>query len=179
MAKGSDWERSVCKFLSKWVQGTEKPYIFWRSGGSGSVFTTSEGKAGDQFAGDIYAVRPEGEVLTKKFSIECKNGYQEASFDKHFKYNKSDPFKKFWIQTTEDAKKSSKHPLLIYRKKGMPTPWVCINIDVYEMIKEWLYDVRRIHICWRSLPETVIFEMKEFFERIKPEVIEEDINVKS
>lgn len=176
MAKGGDWERDICKFLSKWVQGTEKPYIFWRSGGSGGVFTTSEGKAGDQFAGDIYAVKPEGEFFCKKFSVECKNGYPNVSFDKHFKYNKSDEFREFWVQTVEDAKKAKKHPMLIYKKKGFSTPWVCITTEVYEMIKDWVKDIRRMHICWRNLPETVVFEMKEFFERVIPEVIEEDIH---
>lgn len=179
MAKGGNWERDVCKFLSKWVSGHEKPYIFWRTGGSGGVFTVSEGKAGEYFSGDICAIREEGKFLTEKFSIECKTGYKEASFDKHFKYNKSDPFKSFWIQVVNDSQKANKYPMLIFRKKGMTTPWVCIGKDVYDIISLYLYDIRRLHICWRNLPETVIFEYKEFFERIKPEIIEEDINGKN
>ena len=103
MAKGSGWERDTCKFLSKWIQGTEKPYLFWRGRGSGGMFTVSEGGVGDAFSGDVYSVRPEERFLTDHYSIECKDGYANTSLDKFFKYNKSDPLKSFWEQCVDDA----------------------------------------------------------------------------
>jgi len=50
---------------------------------------------GERFAGDIYHVREEGKFLTNKFVLECKNGYENVSLDKHLKYNKSDDLKLF------------------------------------------------------------------------------------
>ncbi|WP_292484643.1 hypothetical protein [Methanohalobium sp.] len=55
----------------------------------------SEGDAGREFSGDIYAVREEGKILCDKITIECKSGYDNASLDKFLKYNKSDPIKEF------------------------------------------------------------------------------------
>lgn len=173
MAKGGDWERNVCKFLSKWVQGTEKPYIFWRGRGSGSMFTVTEG-IGESFSGDIYSVRDEGKFLTDKFSIECKSGYKDASFDKHFKYNKKDFVREFWIQTIQDAIKAEKMPMLVFKKHGMPTPWLGITPETYEMLKDDLAGIRYIRLYWaQDLPDTIFMEMKEFFECVKPNDIEE------
>jgi len=41
-SKGSEFERQTCKDLSKWIQGTEKPYLFWREILSGGLATISE-----------------------------------------------------------------------------------------------------------------------------------------
>lgn len=174
MAKGSEWERNICKFLSKWIQGTEKPYIFWRGHGSGGMFTTSDA-VGEAFSGDVYSVRKEGYFFTDRFVIEAKNGYKSASFDKHFKYNKSDPLKEFWTQVSNDSKKSDKMPMLIYKKKGLPTPWLGINPIVYDKLKIHLRGLRFMHVGWgmESLDDIWFFEMKEFFDSITPEIIKE------
>ena len=48
-AKGSAWERDLCKIFSKWINGTEKPYVFWRGRGSGAMFSI-DNSLGDAFA---------------------------------------------------------------------------------------------------------------------------------
>jgi hypothetical protein len=117
-AKGSSWERDVCKFLTKWLTGTEKPYVFWRSPASGGIATMSfENK---ELSGDIVAMRPEGAFFTSTFSVECKVGYPKSSFDKHLKDNKNDEIKGFWSQACNDAFKTEKLPLLIYKKTNFP-----------------------------------------------------------
>ncbi|MFW6173620.1 MAG: putative PDDEXK endonuclease [Elusimicrobiota bacterium] len=50
--------------------------------------------------------------------MECKTGYENTSIDKHLKYNKSDPLKNSWEQCINDATKTDRHPMLIFRKKG-------------------------------------------------------------
>lgn len=172
MAKGGGWERDVCKFLSKWIQGEVKPYIFWRGHGSGGTFT-KDFLVGERFAGDVYHVRDEGKFLTDRFVLECKDGYKNASFDKHLKYNKSDDIKNFWNQVVEDSRKTNKYPMLIYKKKGMPTPWVGITFEVFSLLKEKLKECRYIKLCWAGeLPDTYFFEYKEFFGKIIPADIE-------
>lgn len=174
MANGSKWERDVCKILSKWINGSEKPYVYWRSAGSGSVFTSTNGEAGKEFAGDIYAIREEGKPLVSFVSIECKSGYDSASLDKFLKYNKSDHLRDFWKQCVEDAQISNKFPMLIFKKKGYPTPWVGISNKLYEELKNCLTNIRFIHLHWNeNLPDSYFFEMKEFFEYVKPETINE------
>lgn len=175
MAKGGGWERDVCKFLSKWIQGEEKPYLFWRGRGSGGTFTRSD-LVGESFAGDVYPVREEGKFLTDRFIIECKDGYKNASFDKHLKYNKSDDIRDFWIQTCEPTEDIKKHPMLIYKKKGMPTPWLGIDFCVYSLLKPYLEGLRFVHLKWgEDLRDTYFFEYKEFFATISPSIVKKEI----
>jgi len=157
VAKGGNWERDVCKFLSKWIQGTEKPYIFWRGSGSGGTFTKNN-LVGERFAGDIYHVREEGKFLVNRFVIEAKNGYPTTSLDLHLKYNKSDNLKRFWEQVTGDAEKVNKYSMLIYKKKGMSTPWLGISYDVHNKWKSYLENIRFVHLYWgEDLPDTYFF----------------------
>lgn len=171
MGKGGSWERDVCKSLSKWVNGTEKPYVFWRGAGSGSVFTKNN-LVGERFAGDVYSVRDEGKFLTDIFSLECKSGYKDASFDKHLKYNKNDEIKDFWEQASTDAQLTNKEPMLIYKKKGFKNPWIGITENVYKKLKSYLKTERFIHLKWENeLPDCYMFEKKRFFKLITPDII--------
>ena len=166
MASGSNWERDVCKFLSLWVQGTEKPYLFWRGRGSGSVFTRDD-LSGESFAGDIYHVREEGKFITDKFTIECKAGYPQTSLDNHLKYNKKDWVREFWLQTINDAHKTNKFPMLIYKKKGFSTPWLGICENTFPYFKESVNDIRYIHVRYEDEIEDIyFFELYEFFNNI-------------
>ena len=170
-SKGGTFERDVCKLLSKWIQGTEKPYIFWRGRGSGGVFT-QDITSGEDFAGDIYLVRPEGKFMVDAFSIECKNGYPKATIDYHLKYNKSDPIREFWRQCTNDARLTNRLPLLIYKKLGIKPTFVGINDVCYNKIKSELKGVRFIHLYFaEDLDDVYLFGIDEFFELITPEVV--------
>lgn len=169
--KGGTFERDICKFLSKWIQGTEKPYIFWRGRGSGGVFT-QDISSGEDFAGDIYLVRPDGKFLTDTFSIECKNGYPKASIDNHLKYNKTDPIREFWEQCTNDAALTKRRPLLIYKKLGIKPTFVGIDQHTKELLGDILVDIRYIHLHYgMGLPELYLYSMDEFFELVTPELL--------
>lgn len=176
-SKGSSWERSVCKFLSKWITGKDKPYLFWRGRMSGGLQTLFGNEIGTDFSGDIYPVGLEGRFLTDLFSIECKNGYPKTSLDLHFKYNKSDDFKDFWTQTTNDAIKSNKHPLLIFKKKGLTVQWLCISQAVYSKFDKYLKNIRCIKIGWVDLPDMYIFSMEEFFENVTCEIFKKEFEL--
>lgn len=167
---GGQWERDVCKYLSKWINGIDKPYVFWRGRGSGAVFTNND-EVGEAFSGDIYCVRPEGKFLTDKFSIECKNGYKGASLDKHLKFNKTDILKDFWIQTVGDAEKSNKSPMLIFKKKNIK-PWLGISYNTFQKYNEYLNKMKFIHIRWdKEILDCYLFQMEDFFKKITPEII--------
>ena len=79
--KGGDFEREVCKLLSKWWTNGERDDIFWRSSQSGGRATQRAkfGKRTYGSYGDIAAVDPIGEPLLKLFTIELKRGSSHSS----------------------------------------------------------------------------------------------------
>jgi hypothetical protein len=162
---GSSFERDVSKFLSKWIQGTEKPYLFWRMPASGGLATISEENV--DLSGDIRSLSPKSEWFTEKYSVECKNGYKKTSFWQHFKKIKGFNLEHFWRQCVDDASKGDKEPMLIYRKKGQKE---LVGFDHY-----WtglnLPSIRMLFSKEKKLPPLVFYNMKDFFERITPEDI--------
>jgi hypothetical protein len=167
-AKGSNWERDVCKFLSVWLTGQEKPYQFWRMPASGGLATIDELNA--DLSGDIRALTPEAELLTSVYSIECKAGYPKTSFWQHFKDIKNFPIEQFWEQCVRDATKANKKPMLIYRKKGNH-PIVGIS-DITGMLD--LMRAQSISLTFtdiKALPRLTFYNMEEFFKMVTPEVL--------
>lgn len=84
-SKGSDFERELCKLLSKWwswgVCDTVRDDIFWRSSQSGGRATQrlKSGRTTFGSYGDIAAVDPIGQPLLKMFTIELKRGSSYGS----------------------------------------------------------------------------------------------------
>jgi len=82
MAKGSNFEREVCKQLSLWWSKDKRDDIFWRTAGSGAMAKTrskSNRKTFGQY-GDIQATDPIGQPLIDLVSIELKRGYSKSTF---------------------------------------------------------------------------------------------------
>ena len=168
--KGGQWERDIAKAFTFWLTGQKKELYFWRSPSSGGIFTMTPENT--TISGDIIALKPEANILCSNFSIEAKNGYPNLSLDKHLKYNKSDPLKDFWIQCCDDAFKSEKLPILIYKKKGLPTPWIGIESTFNKHVMSYLQNKRFVHLKWDSeYPDTYFYEFKDFFSIITPEII--------
>jgi len=172
-SKGSQWERDVAKYLTQWLTGQQKEYYFWRSPGSGAVSTVSGTNPG--LHGDIIPLKEEADkALCSKTVIECKNGYPTASLDNFLKNSKNYKIKEFWEQVVHDSERVNKYPMLIYKKKGMSTPWIGISADFYSKLKKHLEEVRFLHLKWDNiLPDTYFFEYKEFFSIITPDIIKE------
>lgn len=162
--KGSTWERDVAKTLTKWLTGSEKPYVWWRMPGSGAIATISEDNK--ELSGDIMTLRPEGAFLTDKYSIECKIGYPTSSFHKHLKKTKNDEVCDFWTQCVNDANRANKLPMLIYKKKQYNS---LIGISI---VNEKLLEIPSLTMAWgnyNDLPICHFFDMYEFFNTMTPE----------
>jgi hypothetical protein len=171
MSKGGENERKIAKYLTKWLTGKPKPYMFWRQDASGGLATVHIENS--HMSGDICSVHPDSAWFTDIFSIECKTGYPTTSFWQHFtkvKFNIED----FWLQSVDDAKKANKQPMLIYRKKGRR--WIVgINKQVDNALKEHLHHFNSIEIKWggimgNDIYECVLYDMDDFF-LIHPQII--------
>ena len=121
-AKGSSWERDVCRRLSLWVTGGELEDVFWRSSMSGGRATThrKRGKrTADAAAGDICAIRPEGKPFLDVFFVECKatrNLMLEAYLTDTITGNRED----HWLKPCRQAAEHGKAPLVILKRNRLP-----------------------------------------------------------
>jgi hypothetical protein len=77
MAKGGEYERDICKYLSMWVTRQMRDDIFWRTAGSGARATARMKKnmTTADSAGDMMAIAKYGKPYTDQAIWEFKRGY--------------------------------------------------------------------------------------------------------
>ena len=179
MSKGGNNEREISKFLTKWLTGKKKPYMFWRQDASGGLATVHiENK---HLTGDICSTHPDSKFFTDIFSIEAKTGYPKTSFWQHFtKVNFA--LEEFWLQCLEDADKAEKQPMLFYRKKGRKQI-VGINRYVQGWLHKKIWRLNHVVVCWspKKIPhydpkfrqnptqDSVLYDMSTFFKKVTPD----------
>lgn len=122
-AKGSLFEREVCKRLSLWITHGEKEDCLWRSAMSGGRATVAhrKGKIVRQ-AGDICAVSPEGHAFTDKWYLECKH-VKNLGLDQ-FLVKGTGPLAKFWAKCKDEAEIHNREPVIIAKQNGWPILWI-------------------------------------------------------
>lgn len=118
-AKGAEFERHVCKLLSKWVTAGEKSDVFWRTSLSGGRATVARAR-GEHLrqAGDITAVAPEGHLLTERLYFELKF-YKNLELVNFFIKNKG-TLSLFWAKTVEEAASYERTPVLVAKQDRCP-----------------------------------------------------------
>jgi hypothetical protein len=123
--KGASFERSVCKQLSLWMSHGLREDLYWRSAMSGGRATVaaSKGTRLAAQAGDITAIDPAGEPLTRQFLIECKH-YKNLHFSGLL--NNTGELSKFWIKHLKDAYHYGKLAMLIARQNSYPAI-ICVD----------------------------------------------------
>jgi len=137
-AKGSENERELCKYLSKWWTGKETPIVFWRVGSSGAQFTLSGGTT--EMSGDVVAIHPEGSDFCEIFSVETKFVKQFDFSDLIHPEKKWNQLESWWDQCKGDAEKVGRNPLLLFRRNGMK------HNSYYFMMEKELFDRLNIDV---------------------------------
>lgn len=110
MAKGSDFEREICKQLSLWFSNGERDDYFWRTAGSGARATVrrKSGKGTANQEGDICATDPAGQPLIDTVTIELKKGYNAWNIKELIDTNKKNMMlAQFWEQCNREKKNSN------------------------------------------------------------------------
>lgn len=81
MAKGSSFERKMCKLLSLWWTKGQNDDVLWRSSNSGGRATVRgrQGKRTSGHCGDIAATDPIADPLLRLVTFELKRGYSKCS----------------------------------------------------------------------------------------------------
>lgn len=105
MAKGQQFERDICRKLSLWISEGKDDSLLWRTSNSGGRATVrgKKGKRTQGQYGDIAAIHPSAEWLTRYFTFELKRGYPKASL-----HDLIDRRPSLWWKWIEKAKKTAK-----------------------------------------------------------------------
>jgi hypothetical protein len=142
-AKGSNFERRVCKELSLWVTNGNREDVFWRSAMSGGRATIAKRRGVNlrRQAGDITATAPEGHVLTDRFFIEVKH-VRSLDFLSFFTRS-TGSLAKFWMTAKREARKHGLKPMIIAKQNGLPTI-VVLPLNSIEQFSNLPSATRRI-----------------------------------
>lgn len=131
-AKGSAFERWVCKRLSKWVTHNKREDVFWRSAMSGGRSTVARAKGIEvRQAGDITAVAPEGNNFCRHWYVECKH-YSNLQVGQFLLMN-TGVLTKFWQLARSEAKRRELRPMLIVKQNA----WPVLVITEHDALGSW------------------------------------------
>ena len=113
--KGHAYERLCCRALARWINGSDKILLLWRSATSGAHFTTTKGAKSQ--AGDIACVASpddpgyaEALWFSTTFTMECKHTKPELMQLGH-----TSGFEKLWRQASDQARNLNREPILFGR----------------------------------------------------------------
>lgn len=119
-AKGSAFERKICRELSLWLTHGKKEDCLWRSAMSGGRATVAKSRS--KFlvhqSGDICSVSPEGHVLTDSFFIETKH-LRDLALTNFFLLGVG-TLAKHWRTACREAESFNKRPFMIVRQNRLP-----------------------------------------------------------
>lgn len=153
-AKGSAFERQICKELSLWVSGGKQKDIFWRSAMSGGRSTVAM-KKGDKLAvqaGDVSSIHILGHKFIDEFTVECKF-YKTLNYESIIKGKGK--LLDFWRIAFKDAEKYGKMPLLVAKQNNYPTV-ACMTVEgarrlgMYDLIKMQVNDCEMVIVLWEN-----------------------------
>jgi hypothetical protein len=119
-AKGSAFERRVCRDFGLWLTNGKRSDIFWRVAMSGGRATLQHRKGFINIAqlGDIGAIDPEGVRLTNKFIVEAKH-VKSLDLVSYFIKRKG-IFTRFWKKLLPVCHKHRRQPLIIACENRLP-----------------------------------------------------------
>lgn len=124
-AKGSQFERDVCKKLSLWLSNGTHEDLLWRSAMSGGRSTVAhkKGKRLAAQAGDISSIHELSAPFMNKFMVECKT-YQDLNI--FGLITGKGKLIEFWNEASDQALRYDKEPILIAHQVRYPT-FICLN----------------------------------------------------
>lgn len=168
-AKGSAFERLVCRQLSLWVTSGEKDDLFWRSAMSGGRATLARkrGEAPQRVAGDIASVAPEGHALTDHWYVECK--HLKTLELTAFVCTQRGALANEWRKCCDAAEHHSKRPMLIAKQNLQPALAIVPSGEVIIVRSSMVHALRLGAIVHDFA--TLLHVPFDFFDARKPPLV--------
>jgi len=173
-AKGSEFERQICKKLSLWWTDDKREDVFWRTAGSGAMAKTRSKTGGAAFGqhGDIQAIDPLGQPLIDVCSIELKKGYNRSTIHDLLDApprSKQQEFESFMEQSFIDAQNASSLHWMLISKRDRRIEMVTIPWGLYKSLRHRFSNtVSRTAKFRCSFGTCFIIPLWEFLTRVHP-----------
>ena len=146
MAKGSDYERKLCKRFGLWWTNGQRDDVFWRSSNSGGR-ATMRARAGHQTHGqhgDMAATDPVGVPFVAVFTVEMKRGY--SKFTVQDMLDKADgaavqEFEKFFAQVLESYEAAGSLSWMLVTRRDRRTALLWLPVSTVRLMRDrgaWL-----------------------------------------
>jgi hypothetical protein len=164
-AKGANFERFVCKKLSKWLSAGEREDLLWRSAMSGGRATVAhrKGKKDDQ-VGDICATSTEGLAFTNRFAVECKY-YRDIQMESLLtQHPGKDSLLKFWNEIDLKAAEVNRLAMLVFKQNQGET-WVLMRQHV--VLNLWDSEYAAQPAGSTLVNELILMRLNDFLEAFK------------
>lgn len=120
MGKGGSYEITIARDLTKWITGSPKPELFWRTKGLGPKGTKDEIKDKSRH-GDImpYPQRKNGEWLTDRtfWEIKC---YEEGAWTFNQLLKGTGPIFPWWDKLFKQSDEAGKFPIMVLKRNLYP-----------------------------------------------------------
>jgi hypothetical protein len=163
--KGGAFERKICKRLTLWASGCEKPLWYWRIGSSGAQATLTKDDS-SRMVGDLVAITQQGAFLTDVVVCEMKDDKRANILD----FLKVPGRKHHWIRDVwenlqERAAKSNRYPWLIFHRYGTRLDYIIASVKFYYLVPDE-------HIPSLFLPgkngTCFVAELESFLTSVRP-----------
>lgn len=178
MAKGSAFEREMCKAFSLWWTKGKRDDIFWRTSGSGGRATIRTQKNKKTFGqyGDMQATDPVGQPLIDLCSIEMKHGYKGANPFDCFDYTgKQHPvFMKFIEQCSRECVEGSAPFWLLITRRHTKRTLITIPFKLRQLLLKHITKkvpfaiIRFEEYEYGKTYSIFTMSLYDFFELVKP-----------
>ena len=177
-AKGSDFEREICRSLSLWFSKGQNDDYFWRADASGAraTFRHRQGKSVTN-CGDIKAIDERGLSLTRLATIECKRGYSYETIsdllDKKVHPNLSWDY--FFRQVIEGQKASKTPGWFLITQRNRRKTLMFMNFELYTLLDKNGASLYRSRPCQRFVTAEGLrifgTTLENFFQHVSREAV--------
>lgn len=157
-AKGSEFERKLCRAISLFWSDGKSDDLCWRSAASGARGTVSRTKT-RAYHGDLVSTDPSIDPLFKVFSFEAKH-YRKFDAAEFIRGNKGCALFIFWRQAVRSARLSGRFPVLIV-KPNFFDELLILEKSVAESL---LHVMRKVPRCLYIGGKLIMLRLRDFFE---------------
>jgi hypothetical protein len=189
-AKGSAFERDICRRLSLWFSGGKRDDVYWRTSTSGGRATCRAKKGKSTFGqyGDICATHPKGAPLTRVIAFELKRGYKGKAVTLSDIVDRPPKKKDLWqdwlvqADTSKESSKAVAWMIVHKRDKREPVVWLDYSFIIAlgkrseyaaaDMLSKHAPVTMTVQVDVPALRfKFIVVTLARFLEAVTPEVI--------